>query len=97
MTRKSTGALGEKLAVDYLTKRGYRILETNFRCKESEADIVALDGECLVIVEVPTKRSRKFGTPEESITAAKQEHLRAAADCYREARENLPASSRLTW
>ena len=95
MTRQTTGALGEKLAADFLTKRGFKIMETNFRCKEGEADIVALDGDCLVIVEVRTKTSSNFGSPEESITETKQEHLRATAGRYRESRQNLPESTRI--
>jgi len=80
--RKETGILGEKLALALLKKRGYRIIETNFRCREGEIDIVARQKECLVFVEVRTKTSHRFGTPEESVTPAKQARMRRAARRY---------------
>ena len=90
MKRHQTGVLGEKLAAELLVDKGYRIVETNFRCPEGEIDIVARDGDCLVFVEVRARRSRRFGTPEESITGRKKEHIRSAAARYREQREDLP-------
>jgi putative endonuclease len=80
--RKRTGALGEKLARQYLLKNGYVILQQNYRCPIGEIDIVARDGESLAFVEVRTKRSRQFGTPEESITPAKQAKLIELAESY---------------
>ena len=90
MKRRDTGILGEKLAKDFLKKRGYRILETNYRCPEGEIDIVAKHRDSLVFVEVRTKTSLGFGSPEESITPAKQEKMRAAAFHYRQTHNNLP-------
>lgn len=69
------GTFGERAAREYLKKRGYKILETNFRCALGEIDIVAQDRESLVFVEVRTRRNLVFGTPEESITAAKKARL----------------------
>jgi len=91
MTRRDTGILGEKLAKDYLKKRGYHILETNYRCP----DIVARHRDCLVFIEVRTKRSLRFGSPEESITPTKRERLKTAAARYRQAHRNLPPSWRI--
>ena len=82
MTRKETGDRGEKAARDFLKKRGYKIVETNFRCREGEIDIVARERDCLVFVEVRTKSSTGFGSPEESVTRTKAAHLRAAAERY---------------
>ena len=82
MNRKETGALGEKLAAEYLEKNQYRVLDKNFRCREGEADIIARKDNMLVVVEVRTKRSIAFGTPEESINERKKEHLRAVARRY---------------
>ena len=62
MTRKETGDLGERVARDFLKKRGYRIVETNFRCREGEIDIVARQRDCLVFVEVRTKSGPGFGS-----------------------------------
>ncbi len=90
MKRRDTGILGERLAKDFVKKRGYRILETNYRCPEGEIDIVAKDKDCLVFIEVRTKTSREFGSPEESITLTKRERLRAVASRYRQTHSNLP-------
>jgi putative endonuclease len=95
MRRKDTGILGEKLARDFLRKRGYRILEANYRCPQGEVDIIAEHRDFLVFVEVRTKRSREFGSPEESITATKKEHLRTVAAHYRQTHDNLPQSWRI--
>ena len=95
MKRRDVGILGEKLAGDFLKKRGYRILETNYRCPEGEIDIVARHKDFLVFVEVRTKTSREFGSPEESITAVKRERLRATAAHYQQSHDNLPASWRI--
>jgi len=84
MKRSETGALGEKLAAAYLVKNHYNITETNFRCREGEADIIATKDNTLVFVEVRTKRSAAFGPPEESINDRKKEHLRAVASRYLE-------------
>ena len=90
MKRRDTGILGEKLAKDFLKKRGYRSLETNYRCPQGEIDIVAKHKDTLVFVEVRTKTSLQFGSPEESITLAKKERMRAAAAYYLQMHSNLP-------
>jgi putative endonuclease len=90
MRRKDTGIFGEKLASNYLKKRGYRILEANYRCPEGEIDLIGEHKDYLVFIEVRTKRSLAFGTPEESITATKRAKLRTVAAHYRQSHENLP-------
>ena len=95
MKRKTTGIIGERLAADFLTKQGYEIIETNFRCKEGEVDIIAEDEGCLVFVEVRTKTSRMYGTPEESVTARKKEHLRNTAARYLEIHPEFSAQWRI--
>ena len=95
MKRKTTGMIGEKLAADFLTKQGYEIVETNYRCKEGEVDIIAKDGEFLVFVEVRGKNSRAFGSPEESVTARKKQHLRNVAARYQETHDDLPLQWRI--
>jgi putative endonuclease len=95
MRRRDTGILGEKLACEYLGKKGYDIVETNYRCTEGEIDIIARQGDVLVFVEVRTKRSRQFGSPEESITGIKKERLRAVAEHYGQERDDLPDSWRI--
>jgi len=90
MKRRDTGILGEKLARDFLKKRGYRTLETNYRCPQGEIDIVAKHKDFLVFIEVRTKTSLEFGSPEESITPAKKERMKAAAFHYQQTHNNLP-------
>ena len=95
MRRRKTGMLGEKIACEFLGKNGYSIIETNYRCTEGEIDIVARRVDTLVFIEVRTKRSRQFGSPEESITARKKEKLRALAERYGQEHDDLPASWRI--
>ena len=95
MKRRETGITGEKLAADLIKKRGYKIIETNYRCPPGEIDIVARHKDCLVFIEVRSKTSRRFGTPEESITAVKREHLRATAMHYLQTHEDLPEQWRI--
>jgi len=90
MKRRDTGILGEKLAKDFLKKKGYHIWETNYRCPEGEIDIVAKHRDYLVFIEVRTKKSLEFGSPEESITPTKMGKLRAVASHYRQTHNNLP-------
>ena len=90
MKRKDTGILGEKLAKDFLKKRGYRILETNYRCPQGEIDIVAKRKDWLVFIEVRAKKSLEFGSPEESITPTKRERMRATAAYYQQTHSKLP-------
>ena len=80
--RARLGEWGEGVASQFLQERGYRITETNYRCRWGEVDIVARDGDELVFVEVRTRRDTEYGTPEESITAAKARRLVATAQEY---------------
>jgi putative endonuclease len=80
--RKRLGQRGEDLAAAHLEERGYVVRERNWRCPAGEIDIVAQDGDCLVFVEVRTRRGREYGTPEESVTPAKQAKLVELAQTY---------------
>ena len=62
------GKLGEELAVNYLTGKGYEILERNWRNIHKEIDIIAKDGKFLVIVEVKTRKSDEYGAPDLAVT-----------------------------
>lgn len=95
MKRRDVGILGETLARDFLGNNGYHILETNYRCREGEIDIIAQQADTLVFVEVRTKKSLEFGSPEESITPAKMARLRATAAHYWQDHNNLPPSWRI--
>ena len=80
-TRK-TGDRGEALARGYLARRGYEILESNYRTRYGEIDLVARRKETLVFVEVKLRRNTNFGDPLESVTPRKQEQVRAIAEQY---------------
>lgn len=95
LTRTEVGATGETLAVDYLKGLGYQILHRNFRCRQGEIDIIARRDDCLVFVEVRTKRGSEFGTPEESITSSKKEKLIALAEAYLQTLAGPPLSWRI--
>nr|MBI2905674.1 YraN family protein [Chloroflexota bacterium] len=77
--RRSLGQLGEQLAADHLAARGYEIVTRNYRCPGGEIDLVTRLRDRWVFVEVRTRRGNDFGTPEESVTAKKKQHVMAAA------------------
>jgi putative endonuclease len=87
--RNQTGKQGEEVAAAYLTGQGYKLLCRNWRCQVGELDLVVEDGERLVFVEVRTRRGVRFGTPEESITAAKQARLIELAQRYLQETDSL--------
>ena len=66
----------------YLRERGMEVLERNWRCPHGEVDVVARDGDCLVICEVKTRRSESFGEPVEAVTFEKARRLRRLAAAY---------------
>ncbi|MDE2901065.1 MAG: YraN family protein [Chloroflexota bacterium] len=81
-SRTKLGNAGEAIARRHLETLGYTLREANYRCRWGEVDLVMeRDGE-LVFVEVRTKRGGAFGTPEESVTAAKRRRLTATAYHY---------------
>lgn len=80
--RRGLGRRGEELAAQHLQGKGFDIVARNWRCEMGELDLVARDGECLVLVEVRTRRGRSLGTPEESITPAKQTRLIDLSEAY---------------
>jgi putative endonuclease len=86
--RRATGARGEVLAADYLRRAGYTIIDMNWRCRRGELDIIARDGATLVFVEVRTRSSARLGSPEESVTPAKQRRLAELAATYLLFQEN---------
>ena len=80
--RQQTGKLGELAACHHLEAEGYTIIGTNVRCGRTEIDIVAEHEGTLVFAEVRTRRSHYLGTPEESLTAQKQQRMLTAAHTY---------------
>ena len=82
MSKTQSGNYGESLAVNFLKKQGYKILERNYRIRGGEIDIVARDGEFLVFVEVKARWSHEYGLPSESITYYKVKALLKTAAFY---------------
>ncbi|HEX2033240.1 MAG TPA: YraN family protein [Chloroflexota bacterium] len=80
--RGRLGRIGEIAVAAYLERAGWKIVERNYRCPYGEIDIVGWDGRTLVFVEVRTRSSDRFGTPEESITATKKAHMARCAIAY---------------
>jgi putative endonuclease len=77
--RAALGRFGEIVAADHLIASGMTVLARNWRCREGEVDIVALDGDVLVMCEVKTRRGVGFGTPLDAVTPAKAARLRRLA------------------
>ncbi len=80
--RKRLGERGEDAAAAYMERAGFEVVERNWRCPAGEIDIVALDGETLVLCEVKTRKTISKGTPEEAITPTKQRKYRKLAAAY---------------
>jgi putative endonuclease len=77
-----TGKLGEELGSTYLTARGYVIKEQNWRFSRWEVDIIAEKNAVLHFIEIKTRRSKKFGHPEERVGQKKIQNLINAAEEY---------------
>jgi putative endonuclease len=73
------GKHGEQLAAEFLGRAGLDIVDRNWRCQSGEIDIVAVDGNALVICEVKTRSGTGFGTPLEAVTRKKRNRLRRLA------------------
>ena len=81
------GKLGEELAVDFLEKAGYEILETNWTFQKAEIDIIAKKDAVLAVVEVKTRSSLLFGLPQDFVNSKKIQLLIKAIDAYVNSKE----------
>jgi putative endonuclease len=77
--RQIFGQEGERIAERYLSKKGYRLVERNYRCPVGEVDLIVLDRRVIVFVEVKTRRHERFGLPLESVHPRKQHKMIKAA------------------
>lgn len=91
---KKLGERGEDAAAAFLERSGMQIVERNWRSQHGEIDIVALDGDTLVLCEVKTRRTARKGTPEEAVTPAKQRRYAKLAAAYVQAAGLEPVSLR---
>ena len=93
--RQQLGTFGERVAKAHLESNGYHVLETNFRVREGEVDIVAQRGDLVVFVEVKTRRGDAMGSAVEAIDWRKAQRLLLAAQAYEERHEGLPPGRRI--
>ena len=77
-----TGNLGENLAADYLTKKGFEIVARNYRFKRCEIDLIARRDNWTIFVEVKTRSSLSYGQPEEFVSAQQTQRIFEAAEEY---------------
>ena len=80
--RRKVGSTYEEIAVKYLEKKGFQILERNYRCRFGEIDVIALDGETLVFLEVKYRAGNSCGSPAEAVSREKQRRICRVADWY---------------
>jgi len=76
------GKKGEQLAIDYLIKKGYTILDKNWRFQKAEVDIIAKKKETLAVVEVKTRSGTDYGNPQDFVNPKKIKLLVSAIDEY---------------
>lgn len=81
-THNDIGKQGEELANEFLRKNGYTILETNYRYRKAEIDLIAQKDQTLAIVEVKTRTSTDFGTPESFVNKKKINLILEATNAY---------------
>ncbi len=79
---KKTGKIGEDIAIDFLKKKGYKIIERNYKCVFGEVDIVARDRGDIVFIEVKSRRSEYFGDPTDAVDFNKQKKISKIALNY---------------
>ena len=84
--KDAIGRYGEDVAARHLTDSGLTIIERNWRCRQGELDIIAVDDGVLVFCEVKTRSSTRFGVPSEAVVGAKAERVRTLALAWLAAR-----------
>jgi putative endonuclease len=92
--RQRYGEASESAAVRLLRKKGYRIIETNYRLALGEIDIIARDGDTIVFVEVKARKTPRFGSPKLAVTRKKQRKLSMLALAYLKTTRQTRAKAR---
>ena len=82
MNNRSLGGEKEQMAIDFLREKGYFIIESNFRVRQAEIDIVARDDATIVFVEVKYRSTSKTGHPLEAVDYRKQQKITKVSQCY---------------
>ena len=80
--KDALGRRGEDLAVEYLQRRGFVVLSRNWRCRDGELDVVAVDRTRLVVCEVKTRSGTAFGEPAEAVTRNKAARIRRVTQAW---------------
>ena len=80
--RQVLGKEGERIAEQYLKRKGYKLVERNYRCSAGEVDLIVLDRRVIVFVEVKTRTGHGFGTPLEAVQPRKQRKMMQAAQFF---------------
>ena len=84
---KETGRIGERIAEEFLVKKGFEPVSRNFSTRFGEIDLIMRDKETVVFVEVKTKKGYSWGSPEEMFTRGKYERVKRMANVYLKGRE----------
>jgi len=95
VNNRELGARGEAIALRHLEAKGYRIRQRNWHAAGGELDLVAQDGDTIVIVEVKTRSGRSYGLPEDAMTQTKRRRLLRAAWTYLEQNNLLESTWRV--
>jgi len=93
--KQALGRFGEDLAVSYLRKHGYRIIERNFKVRYGEIDIICEKDDILVFVEVKTRIGHAYGLPEEAVTPRKLREIIKTAEYFTVLHHELSSSLRI--
>jgi len=79
---KILGNFGEDAVCDYLKDKGYKIVKRNFRCRQGEVDIIVENNDCLIFVEVKTRKNSEFGEPAEAVDFRKIQKITKVIQYY---------------
>jgi len=77
--KKELGKKGEEVAVQFLKKKGYRIIERNYTCRLGEMDVIAKEKDTFAFIEVKTRTTTTFGPPQLAVDSSKQNQLSKVA------------------
>ena len=94
MDTRTSGIRGEAEAVRYVTDIGMTVLARNYRAAGGEIDLIARDGDVVAFIEVKSRRSPRYGAPEEAVTPAKMRNIVRAATAYLQKNRLLDAPVR---
>ena len=92
--RQDLGKLGEELALKKIKSLGYKSIARNYRCPLGEVDLIAKDGDCLVFVEIKTRKGRSLGYAKEAIDRRKKRQLSKVALAYMKSMDCCDVKSR---